>query len=163
MSPSSKSRLAPYWTTKQTLANSLVQFGCVGHQTPKSKVNGSRVHFPYNLPLFGDWWQHDQSKQMIKNFKFKNYLLARMQCKGQGYMILIDRYQLKLYSKACLDLANVPMWYYGLEPIFLKKILPLHRLIHDSLSSLSRTITTCRHQLDACFWSFKFSPFGIKH
>jgi len=54
MSPSSKSRLAPYWTTKQTLANSLVQFGCVGHQTPKSKVNGPRVHFPYNLPLFGD-------------------------------------------------------------------------------------------------------------
>jgi len=47
MSPSSKSRLAPYWTTKQTLANSLVQFGCVGHQTPKSKVNGLRVHFPY--------------------------------------------------------------------------------------------------------------------
>ena len=44
-----------------------------------------------------------------KNFKFKNYLLARMQCKGQGYMILIDRYQLKLYSKACLALANVPM------------------------------------------------------
>ena len=23
-----------------------------------------------------------------------------MQCKGQGYMILIDRYQLKLYSKS---------------------------------------------------------------
>ena len=47
MSPSSKSRLAPYWTTKQTLANSLVQFGCVGNQTPKSKVNGPMVHFPY--------------------------------------------------------------------------------------------------------------------
>ena len=31
-----------------TLANSLVQFGCVGHQTPKSKVNGPRVHFSYN-------------------------------------------------------------------------------------------------------------------
>ena len=30
-----------------TLANSLVQFGCVSHQTPKSKVNGPRIHFPY--------------------------------------------------------------------------------------------------------------------
>ena len=30
-----------------TLANSLVQFGCVGYQTPKSKVNGPRVYFPY--------------------------------------------------------------------------------------------------------------------
>ena len=47
MSPSSKSHLAPYWTTKQLLANSLVQFGCVGHQTLKSKVNEPRVHFPY--------------------------------------------------------------------------------------------------------------------
>ena len=28
------------------------QFGCVGHQTPKSKVNRPRVHFPYNLLLF---------------------------------------------------------------------------------------------------------------
>ena len=34
-----------------TLANSLVQFGCVSHQTPKSKVNGSRVHFPYSSHL----------------------------------------------------------------------------------------------------------------
>jgi hypothetical protein len=77
-------------------------------------------------------------------------------------MILIDRYQLKLYLKTCLALANVPMWYYGLKPSFQKKI-PLLRLIHNSLSSLSRTITTCRHQLDACLWSFKFSPFGIKY
>ena len=22
-----------------------------------------RGHFRYNLPLFGDWWQHNQSKQ----------------------------------------------------------------------------------------------------
>jgi hypothetical protein len=69
---------------KYILANTLVQFGCVDHQTPKSKVNGPRVHFPYNLPLFGDWWQHDQNKQIIKKFqKFKDYLLARMQCKGK--------------------------------------------------------------------------------
>ena len=32
---------------KQSLANSLVQFGCVDHQTPKPKVNGLRVHFSY--------------------------------------------------------------------------------------------------------------------
>ena len=60
-----------------------------------------------------------------KNLKVKNYLLARMQCEGQGYMILIDRYQLKLYLKACLALANVPMWYYGLKPSFLKKNSPI--------------------------------------
>ena len=89
-SPSSKSRLASYWTTKQSLATSLVQFGCFDHQTPKSKVNRPRVHFLYNLPLFGDWWQHDLNKQIIKILEFKNYLLARMQCKGQGYMMLKD-------------------------------------------------------------------------
>jgi len=32
---------------KQSLANLLVQFGRVGHQAPKSKVNGPMVHFPY--------------------------------------------------------------------------------------------------------------------
>ena len=38
---------ATYWTTKLTLANTLVQFGLVDHQIPKSKVNGSMVHFSY--------------------------------------------------------------------------------------------------------------------
>ena len=60
------------------------------NQTPKSKVNGPRVHFPYNIPLFGDWWQHDHSKQIIKILEFKNYLLAMTQCKWQGYMMLKD-------------------------------------------------------------------------
>jgi hypothetical protein len=32
---------------KYILANTLFQFGCVDQQTPKSKVNGPRVHFPY--------------------------------------------------------------------------------------------------------------------
>ena len=36
---------AAYWTTKQTFANTLVQFGHVDHQTPKSRLNGPRVHF----------------------------------------------------------------------------------------------------------------------
>ena len=38
---------ATYWTTKLTLANTLVQFGLVDYQIPKSKVNGPRVYFPY--------------------------------------------------------------------------------------------------------------------
>jgi hypothetical protein len=32
---------------KYILANILVQFDCVDHQTPKSKVNRPRIHFPY--------------------------------------------------------------------------------------------------------------------
>ena len=39
--------LHPIELQKQLLANSLVQFGYVGHQTPKSRVNRSRVYFPY--------------------------------------------------------------------------------------------------------------------
>ena len=66
-----------------------------------------------------------------KNVKFKNYLFAKMQCKGQGYMIL-KRYQLKIQLvgpieklfKAYLALANVPMWYYGFKPCSLL-ILPI--------------------------------------
>jgi hypothetical protein len=33
--------------------------------------------------FFGDRWQHDQSKQIIKILELKNYLLSRMQCKGK--------------------------------------------------------------------------------
>ena len=46
-----------------------------------------------------------------KNLEFKNYHLARMQCKGQGYKMLKDttcktrRYHLKTY----LALAKSPM------------------------------------------------------
>ena len=47
--PNSKLDGMSHWTTKQTLANSLVQFGYVSHQTPKSKVNGPSVNFPYNV------------------------------------------------------------------------------------------------------------------
>ena len=55
-------------------------------------------------------------KQANNEFlKFKSYLLARMQCKGQGYMMLKDtacktkRYHIETY----LALTNVPMWHYG--------------------------------------------------
>ena len=40
--------LHPIGLQNKHLQNSLVQFGFVGHQTPKSKVNGPRVHFSYN-------------------------------------------------------------------------------------------------------------------
>jgi hypothetical protein len=48
--------LHPIVLQKQSLANSLVQFGCVGHQTPKSKINGPRVYFPYIRHQNKSWW-----------------------------------------------------------------------------------------------------------
>jgi hypothetical protein len=44
-----QSTFPTYWTTKQTLANSLVQLGLVAHQIPKSKLNGPTIHFPCTL------------------------------------------------------------------------------------------------------------------
>jgi hypothetical protein len=84
---------ATYWNAKLTLTNMLVQFGLVDHQTPKSKVNGPRVHFPYNLPLFSDWWQHDQSKQIIKILQFQKtiYLLG---CNAKARLYDAKRYHL---------------------------------------------------------------------
>ena len=57
-----------------------------------------------------------------KNLKFKNYLLARMQCKGQGYMMLENPTQIPIEDH--LALTKVPMCHYG----FLQ-ILPLLILI----------------------------------
>ena len=53
------------------------------------------------------------------------------------------RYYLYDYIKTYLALANVPMWHYGFTPSFLQ-ILPISYAIHNPLSSLSRTITTCK-------------------
>ena len=39
--------IVPECPVPMVLANALVQLGCVGHQTSKSKVNGPRVYFPY--------------------------------------------------------------------------------------------------------------------
>ena len=161
MSPSSKSCLAPYWTTKQLLANLLVQFGCVGHQTPKSKVNGPRIHFSYNLTTF--WWLMTtrQKKQIIKILEFKNYLLARMQCKGQCYMMLkYTTCKLKIPQvsycvphvnifETYLDLANVSMWYYGFKP-------PSNSIIR--YPPFLRPLPLVNYYDRACFWSYKFSP-----
>ena len=55
-------------------------------------------------------------------------------------------YDAKDYIKTHLALATVPMWYYGFKPSFLQ-ILPITWAIHNPLSSLSRTIITCRHHL----------------
>ena len=49
----------------------------------------------------------------------------------------------RYYMKAYLALANAPMWHYGYKPYFLQ-ILPITQAIHNPLSSLSQTITTCK-------------------
>ena len=50
----------------------------IKHQNSFSQM--VRVHFLYNHPLFGDWWQHNQSKQIIQAFEYKYtiYLLGCM-------------------------------------------------------------------------------------
>ena len=111
-----------------------------------------------------------------KVLEFKNYLLARMQCKGQGCKMLKDTTCKHLW-KLILSLQMSPCGIMDLSLAFWSyKFSPLHRLIHNPLSSLSRTMTTCRPlplvnimilllvlQINAYFWSSKFSPFGIKH
>ena len=54
-------------------------------------------------------------QENYKIFEFKNYLLARMQCKGQGYMMLKDttcktkRYYIKTYL-ALAKCLHVALW-----------------------------------------------------
>jgi hypothetical protein len=46
----------------------------IKHQNHLVKWVG--VHFPYNLPLFGDWWQNNWNKQILNNkWKYATYLL----------------------------------------------------------------------------------------
>ena len=69
-----------------------------------------------------------------------------MQCKGQDYVMLKDttrktkRYYIKTY------LAPLQMSPCGIMDLSLAsyKFFPLLRLIHNPISSLSWTITTCR-------------------
>ena len=70
--------------------------------------------------------------------KIENYLLARMQCKGQDYMMLKDT-TCKTTKKLILPLQMSPC---GIMDLSLAsyKFSPLRRLIHNPLSSLSRTI-----------------------
>ena len=76
----------------QTLENLLVHGLCCSSNTKTQLAKWPGVHFPYNLPLFGDWWQHNQSKQIIQVFEWK-------------YAI---------YLLGCMFVPT--MWYYGLKP-----------------------------------------------
>ena len=76
----------------QTLENLLVHGLCCSSNTKTQLAKWPGVHFPYNLPLFGDWWQHNQSKQIIQVFELK-------------YAIYLLR---------CMIVPT--MWYYGLKP-----------------------------------------------
>jgi hypothetical protein len=77
---------------KQTLENLLVHGLCCSSNTKTQLAKWPGVHFSYNLPLFGDWWQHNQSKQILQVFEWK-------------------------YAIYLLGCMFVPiMWYYGLKP-----------------------------------------------
>jgi hypothetical protein len=64
------------WTSKHKYLeniSSLIML-LIKHQNPLVKFVG--VHFPYNIFLFGDWWQHNQSKQILNTkLKYALYLL----------------------------------------------------------------------------------------
>jgi hypothetical protein len=51
--------LASYELQTQTLENLLVHGLCCSSNTKTQLAKWPGVHFPYNLPLFGDWWQHN--------------------------------------------------------------------------------------------------------
>jgi len=76
----------------QTLETLLVHGLCCSSNTKTQLAKRPGVHFPYNLPLFGDWWQHNQSKQIIQVFELK--------C--------------AIYLLRCMIVPT--MWYYGLKP-----------------------------------------------
>jgi hypothetical protein len=76
----------------QTLENLLVHGLCWSSNTKTQLAKWPGLHFPYNLSLFGDWWQHNQSKQIIQLFEWH-------------------------YAIYLLGCMFVPiMWYYGLKP-----------------------------------------------
>jgi hypothetical protein len=76
----------------QTLENLLVHGLCWSSNTKTQLAKWPGVHFPYNLPLFGDWWQHNQSKQIIQLFEW----------------------HYAIYLLGCMFVPT--MWYYGLKP-----------------------------------------------
>ena len=79
-----------------------------------------------------------------------------MQCKGQGYMMLKDTTckTKGYYIKTYLALTNDPMWHYGFKP-------PPNSIIY--YSPYLGPLPLVNYYDWACFWSYKFSPFGIKH
>ena len=64
------------------------------------------------------------------------------------------RYHMQTSLKTYLALANVPMWHYGFKP-------PPNSIIH--YPPFLRPLALVNYYDRACFWSYKFSPFGIKH
>jgi hypothetical protein len=59
------------WTTNTNTRNLLVHRLCCSSNTKTQLAKWPGVLFPYNLPLFGDWWQHNQSKQIIQVIEWK--------------------------------------------------------------------------------------------
>ena len=145
-----------------------------------TKIQSKWAYGPFSLqsPPFCDWWQHDQNKQIIKILEFKNYLLARMQCKRQGYIILKDTtcwhlcklilslqmspygimdlslYHMLTYLKTYLALVNVSMWHYGF------KLSPNSIIYYPSFLG---PLLLINYYDRAYFGSYKFSLFGIKY
>ena len=78
-----------------------------------------------------------------KNLEFKNDVFARMQRKGQSYMMIKDttcktkRYHIKIN----LALANVPLWHYGFKPCFLQVF---HTCVHKFRGRLFYKLDTLR-------------------
>ena len=66
-------------------------------------------------------------------------------------------YDAKRYHKTSLEtyfaLANVPKSHYGFKP-------PPNSIIH--YPPFLRSLPLVNYYDRACFWSYKFSPFGIK-
>jgi hypothetical protein len=87
----------------QTLEDLLVHGLCCSSNTKTQLAKWPGVHFPYNLPLFGDWWQHNQSKQIIQVFELR--------C--------------AIYLLRCMIVPT--MWYYGLKspPNSIIHLLPI--------------------------------------
>jgi hypothetical protein len=63
------------WTTKHRHLENISRQGNVDHHTPKSLIKWVEVHFPYNILLYGDWWQHNQSKQKQQSVKIQSTCL----------------------------------------------------------------------------------------
>jgi hypothetical protein len=112
----------------------LVHRLCWSSNTKTYLAKWPGVHFPYNLPLFGDWWQHNQSKQIIQV----------LECKYAIYLL------------GCMIVPL--MWYYGLKPPpnSINHLLPI-------LDQITKTTWqgTCRMFKILNWWCLVFDTFFI--
>jgi hypothetical protein len=92
-------------------------------------VKWVRVHFSYNLPLFSDWSQHNQSKQILNTeLKYAIYLLWMHVYKQDVWASYqIDRYEDIYKLSTILHIQLVPNVCYRLKPPpnFIIYILPI--------------------------------------